>query len=180
MEKNKKNYSEMPETELNVDPNYLEIFESEFNNLFDSEHKIKKHNLTNPHNNPYNNPHNNLNNYQNNKQIIVNEPIKPINKNEFDLDKEENKKKLINNNKENILKRNLKKSKIFFKKIKNINTSELKIEKTKNHKNHINHKKQNKHKKPKANISEQDELVDILGTKDLIAIDMLIKYINNN
>lgn len=162
MEKNKKNYSEMPETELNVDPNYLEIFESEFNNLFEPEHKIKKHNNLNQ-------TDNNFDNYQNNKQFIGNESIKPINKDEFDLNKEANKKKLINNNKENILKRNLKKSKILFKKIKNINTSELKNEKTKNHK-----------KYKKENISEKDDLVEILESKDLTAIQMIIKYINNN
>jgi hypothetical protein len=171
----KKNYSEMAETELNIDENYLGIFQDELNNILGN--GLKKNVFTNE---PVDNIINTKNKIIQDKIIGKSKPDDIIGKSKPDdiigkskpdniIDKVENeylKKKTITKNNNNIIKTNLKYTKKLFNKIKKKNTSKStgEIKNNNNDENNIN------------NITDSKI---ILNSKDILAIETLIKYLNN-
>lgn len=213
----KKNYSEMSETELNIDENYLNIFEDELNSLF-GEKKINSQNNFISNENitvdkiikdnkqsqifiPNAKLKNEKNIYQKEKKNIIGSK-EEINKNEYKLnDMGKKKSKVVSSNKnfqkkyikkpifkndKDILKSNIDVAKKFFKEIENDKTEELKKElsyKT-NNSNVFKNKKfnninDNKYFDKKKNDKKKNDNKDIeLDEKDILAIKMLIKYLN--
>jgi hypothetical protein len=146
----KKNYSEMQETELNIDENYLEIFQDELNNILGNDLNKKTF---------LNGSDKNITRLDNKNK--PNKPNKP-NNSSGEIKNKYLKKKMINKSKDNIIKDNLKHTKKLYDKI------------NKNDPNNINNKN-NKNDKEKNNIDNEI----ILDSKDILAIKMLIKYLNN-
>ena len=145
----KKDYSEIPETELNIDENYLEIFEKELNYLFDGD---KKNNIVHQEKLDMNNNFTSKNNFNNNqiKQCVKLNNDKKLNNND---DKKLNNK--LNNNNDKKLNN----------KLNNNNKS--------NNKNKIYDENIKKNIKKNTN----DEIVK-LNLQDIEAIKLLIKYLN--
>jgi hypothetical protein len=192
----KKHYSEMPETELNVDENYLEIFQDELNNILGNnlkknvfldksndiidsnnlDKKIIKNKLVN-NTKPDNiinktKPDNIINKTKPDNIINKTKPDNIINKTKPDniINEVENKyvKKMINKSSNNIIDDNLKYTKKLFNKIRKENTS-------KSSKSTIEIKKYENESDIKNDIDDKI----ILDSKDILAIKMLINYLNN-
>ena len=159
----KKDYSEIPETELNIDENYLEIFEKELNYLFDGD---KKNNIVHQEKLDMNNNFTSKNNFNNNqiKQCVKLNNDKKLNNNDKKLNN--NDKKLNNND-----------DKKLNNKLNNNNDKKL------NNKLNNNNKSNNKNKIYDENIKKNikkntnDEIVK-LNLQDIEAIKLLIKYLN--